>query len=102
MPDGNEFICFLEPTRAGMVDQPTDTEAEAVEEHAAYLARLTEAGIVVLAGRTTEKPHVGIIILRAADRSAAEAIMHDDPALRAGVFRPRLQAFRIALHQERA
>jgi uncharacterized protein YciI len=99
MPTDQEFICFIEPTREGMVDQPTDAEAAAVEAHFQYLKSLTEQGIVILAGRTTEKPHVGMIIFRAADRSAAEAIINDDPALRAGVFTPRLQPFRIALHQ---
>jgi uncharacterized protein YciI len=101
MPTSDEFICFLEPAREGMVEEPTDAEAAAVEAHFRYLQSLTEQGVIVLAGRTLEKPHVGIIILRAADRSAAEAIMHDDPALRAGVFRARLQPFRIALLQGR-
>ena len=97
MPTEQEFICFIEPARAGLVDEPTSAEAAAVEAHFQYLQSLTEQGIVVLAGRTTEQPHVGIVIFRAADRATAEAIMGDDPALRAGVFRPRLQPFRIAL-----
>ena len=99
MPTNHEFICFIEPARQGMVDEPTDAEAAAVEAYFQYLKSLTEQGIVVLAGRTTEPPHVGIVIFRAADRAAAEAIMDDDPAIKAGVFTPRLQPFRIALHQ---
>jgi uncharacterized protein YciI len=93
----SEFICFIEPARQGMVEQPTDAEAAAVEAHFQYLQSLTEQGTVVLAGRTTEPPHVGIVIFRAADRAEAEAIMNGDPAVRAGVFAPRLQPFRIAL-----
>lgn len=99
MTTDHDFICFIEPTRDGMVDEPTDAETAAVEAHFQYLKSLTEQGVVVLAGRTTEPPHVGIVIFRAADRAAAEAIMHDDPAVKAGVFKPRLQPFRIALHQ---
>jgi uncharacterized protein YciI len=102
MPADHEFICFIEPTRAAMVDEPTDAEAAALEAHFQYLKSLTKRGVVVLAGRTTERPHVGIVIFRAADRDAAEAIMQNDPALRAGVFKPRLQPFRIALPQGRA
>jgi len=84
----SEFICFIEPARQGMVEQPTDTEAAAVEAHFQYLKSLTEQGIVVLAGRTTEPPHVGLVIFRAADRSAAETIMNDDPAVKAACSPP--------------
>jgi len=97
MTGESEFIYLIEPVREGMVEKPTEEEAAAVSEHAEYLMRLTEQGVVVLAGRTTEPPYVGIIIFRAADRTAAEAIMNDDPAVKAGVFTPRLQPFRIAL-----
>jgi uncharacterized protein YciI len=102
MTTDSEFICFIEPAREGMVDQPTDAEAAAVEKHFQYLQSLTAQGIGVLAGRTTEPPFVGLVIFRAADRSAAEAVMHDDPAVRASVFRPRLQPFRIALLQRKS
>ena len=97
----SEFICFIEPARQGMVEQPTDAEAAAaaVEAHFQYLKSLTEQGIVVLAGRTTEPPHVGLVIFRAADRSAAETIMNDDPAIKAAVFSARLCPFRVAMLQ---
>ena len=99
----SEFIYLIEPVREGMVEKPTDEEeAAAVEAHFQYLKSLTEQGTVVLAGRTTEPPHVGLVIFRAADRAAAEAIMDDDPAIKAGVFAPRLQPFRIALHHAEA
>lgn len=99
MTGESEFIYLIEPVREGMVEKPTEEEAAAVSEHAEYLMRLTEQGVVVLAGRTTGPPHVGLVIFRAADRAEAEAIMHDDPAVKAGVFAARLQPFRIALLQ---
>jgi uncharacterized protein YciI len=99
VPTDHDFICFIEPAREGMIDQPTDAEAAAVEAHFRYLKSLTEQGVVVLAGRTLEEPYAGIVIFRAAGPTAAERIMRDDPALRAGVFRARLQSFRIALLQ---
>ena len=98
----SEFIYLIEPVREGMVEKPTDEEEAAVEAHFQYLKSLTGQGVVVLAGRTTGPPHVGLVIFRAADRAAAEAIMDDDPAIKAGVFAPRLQPFRIALHHAEA
>ena len=100
-PMSSQFIIFLKPARDGMVQNPTAEEAANVQAHFEYLRSLTEQGMVVLAGRTTEPPFMGIVICRVEDRAAAEAIMNDDPAVRAGTFHARLSEFRIALHQER-
>ena len=93
----SDFIIFLQPGRDGMVESPTDDEAAKVEEHFAYLKRLTDEGVVVVAGRTTEPPFEGIVVIRTADRAAARSVMNDDPALKAGVFTGRFSAFRLAL-----
>ncbi len=93
----SEFIISLEPARDGMVDSPTPEEAEAVQRHFEYLKRLTDEGMVILAGRTTEPPFVGIVVLDADSREGAEAIMAEDPAIIAGVFAGRVSTFQIAL-----
>ena len=92
-----EFIIFLEPARGGMVDDPTPEEAALVQRHFEYLKKLTDEGVVIVAGRTTEAPHVGVVVLRAGDRANAEAIVRGDPAIDAGVFRARVSGFRVAL-----
>ena len=97
-----EYIMFLEPGREGMVDNPTPEEGTKVEAHFQYLKSLTERGVVVMAGRTTEPPFTGIVVFRSEDGTAAEAIMSNDPAVEAGVFRARVSEFRIALHQSQA
>ena len=97
-----EYIMFLEPGREGMVDNPTPEEGTKVEAHFQYLKSLTDRGVVVMAGRTTEPPFTGIVVFRSEDGTAAEAIMSNDPAVEAGVFRGRISEFRIALLQGQA
>ena len=92
-----QFVCFLEPTRLGIPDNPTLEEAQAASEHFAYYQRLHEEGTLILAGRTQEPPNVGIMIFEAESKSAAESIVNKDPAIIAGVFKARVQAYRIAL-----
>lgn len=95
----NEFIIRIEPTREGMAEEPTQEEAALLEQHFAYLKSLMEKGVVVLAGRTTEKPFVGYVIFRAEDEDTAQDLMNDDPAIKAEIFRGSLSPFRIALLQ---
>jgi uncharacterized protein YciI len=96
------FIIFLEPGRDGMVEDPTEAEQEAVAAHFRYYTALHEQGTIMLAGRTTEPPYIGIAILRAADRNVAETLMRDDPGVQAGAFAVRLQSFGVALPTEHA
>ena len=96
-PMSSEFLYQMEPAREAMVDDPTEEESARIQEHFQYLKSLAEQGVVVLAGRTTERPFTGLVVIRAADRAEAEALMDRDPAIRAGVFRGRMSPFRIAL-----
>ncbi|UCD76862.1 MAG: hypothetical protein JSV91_08015 [Phycisphaerales bacterium] len=97
----SQFIVFLEPARDGMVANPTAEEAAKVQAHFEYLKSLTERGVVVLAGRTTEPPITGLVVFFASDEAAARSLMVDDPAVKAGVFKARLQPFGIALRGDR-
>lgn len=92
-----DFICLLEPTRPGMPESPTDDEARVVGEHFAYYRGLQERGVLRLAGRSTEPPVVGIMLMCAGSRERAERIVAGDPAVASGVMRARVQAFRVAL-----
>lgn len=81
-----------------MPDDPTPEEAQAASEHFAYYQRLHKQGTLILAGRTQEPPHVGIMIFEAESKSDTESIVNQDPAIIAGVFRARVQAYKIAIH----
>jgi uncharacterized protein YciI len=78
---------------------PTTEEAEIVTQHFAYLKRLAEQGVVVLAGRTlnTDEKSFGIVIMRAASEDAARDVMQNDPAVKHQVMRAELYPYRIAL-----
>ena len=96
-PSASEYVCFLEPGRPEMPTDPTEREQRLIGEHFAYLQDLTERGVGVLAGRTTDAPFVGLFVFRAESDEAAEALVGVDPGVAAGVFVARVRPFRVAL-----
>ena len=100
MAEGVTYLYKIQPTRVEMLaGGPTADEARLVSEHFEYLKRLTEAGVVLLAGRTlnTDASSFGIVIFRATGEAEARRIMDEDPGVRAGVFRAELYPYSIAL-----
>ena len=100
MSEKPRFLYTLRAVRTGMLlDGPTDSEAETITRHFEYLSRLHEAGVVLLAGRTTENDArtIGIVVFEADDERHAARIMGRDPAVSEGVMTPMLQPFRVAL-----
>ena len=97
MPTMPQFICFLEPTRPDMPDEPTPEESKAADAHFHYYQRLRAAGSLILTGRTQEPPYVGIMIYQAPTKEDAISIAAQDPAVIAGVFTCRVQSYKIAL-----
>ncbi len=83
-------------------DGPTPEEERIVGDHYSYLKKLTDQGVVILAGRTlnTDESSFGIIIFRADSEEAARRIVADDPAVRGGVMRAELYPYRIALMED--
>ncbi len=97
----HQYLYRIVPRRLGMLtDGPTAEEAAIVDEHFAYLQRLTEAGVMLFVGRTltVDEATFGIAVFRAADEEAATAIMNNDPAVAKGIMAATLFPFRIALH----
>jgi uncharacterized protein len=95
-----QFLYRLMPARIDMVTVgPTPEEQAIVSEHFAHLEALTRQGVMLLVGRTQDNsPRTfGIVIFQAESEEQAQAIMHSDPAVRRGVMRAELFAFRIAL-----
>ena len=92
----NHYLIVYRPPRASFPDDATAAESAAVGEHFEYLKRLLAAGSLVMAGRT-EDASMGLAVLRADSDAAAERVMADDPAVKAGVFAGELHRYRLAL-----
>ncbi|MBU0490924.1 MAG: YciI family protein [Chloroflexi bacterium] len=100
MSDVTQYLYKIQPARPEMlVKGPTPEEEAVVSQHFAYLQRLLGEGVVILAGRTlnTDESSFGIVIFNAPSEEAARRVMHDDPAVQAGVMRAELYPYRIAL-----
>ena len=77
----------------------TDRERGLVGAHFQYLKAATEAGQVLLAGRTNEPldKTFGLVIFEADDEAAARRFMEGDPAVNAGVMLATLHPYAVAL-----
>lgn len=95
----NQYLYVLKPTRLGMLTQSTAQEDEIVGRHFQYLKDLTEKGVMILLGRTTNNDETtfGICIYEAEDDEQANQIMNNDPAVKEGVMTATLYPYRVAL-----
>ena len=94
-----QFIYYLKVARVEMLTEgPTEEEKNIVSAHFAYLQVATEAGVVLLAGRTaTHDPGTfGIVVFVAPDEGAAQEFMAADPAVADNVMSAELWPFRVA------
>jgi len=98
-----QCLCRIRPIREEFLLDSTAEEDRIVSEHFRYLQQLTRDGVVLLAGRTlnTDPTSFGIVILEAESDDAARALMENDPAVRASVFRAELFPFGVALASPR-
>lgn len=95
-----EFLIILRPARVEMLTEgPTEREVDVVGRHFAYMKALTERGVAVLVGRTSEDDAstIGICVFRAENTAEAVTIMEQDPAVAEGVMTGEVRPFRIAL-----
>lgn len=96
----SQFLYRIQPTRPAMLTEgPTPAEQQAVADHFAYLQRLQQQDVLLLAGRTQNSDYssFGIIIFLAASEEEAQAIVANDPAVQQRVMRAELYPYRIAL-----
>ena len=95
------FVYFIHPTDTSMIEeQPTPEQMAAIGKHFNYLRTLTDKGIVIMAGPTTEPPYTGIVVFEAPSMAEAEKIMKGDPAVEAGIFEARVAPFRMSLSRD--
>ena len=98
-----EFLYKIQPIRPEMLSAgPTQQEGEIVGQHFQWLKDNSDAGIVLLAGRTTntDPSSFGIVIFRAESEEAAREFASQDPAVVGGVFKSELFPYRVALLSE--
>ncbi len=99
MTELKTYLMRIQPTRTQMLVQGTQEEAEHVTAHFYRLKELTEQGIVLHAGRTTnsDRSSFGIVIFRAENDEAARAFVATDPAVANGVMKAELFPYGVAL-----
>ena len=80
----------------------TDTENGVIGRHFARLAKATDAGQVILAGRTTEAldKTIGLVVLEAESEEAARQFMESDPAVEASIMSATLHPYSVALYRK--
>lgn len=96
------FIYCFDPIRPELVTDPdawTPQEVLIAEEHFSYLKRATEAGTVILAGRSLDGKGPALVILEAESQDQARAFMEADPFVAKGLMRAHLHPFRAALQR---
>jgi len=94
-----QYLYRIQPIREGFLINSTPDEDRIVTEHFHYLQRLTEEGVVLLAGRTlnSDPSSFGIVIFQAKCEDVARELVRNDPAVKASVFRAELFPYRVAL-----
>ena len=95
-----QFIYVFEPVRPEMVTDAytwTERENEIAAAHFAYLQRATEAGGVLLAGRSQDGIGPALVIIEADSEAKARRFMEGDPFVANGLMRARLHPYRAAL-----
>ncbi len=99
----SQYLYRIAPTRVGFLVKSTPEEDAVVGAHFRYLRALTEQGVMLMAGRTlyTDDTSHGLVVFTADSEECARAIMENDPAVMAGVFRAELFPFAVALASER-
>ena len=109
------WVYFIRPVRPSFFDKATPEEERIVSEHARYIQGLLATGTLVLAGPcfdppyypehsddtvSLEMPTPGIVVFEADGLDAARKIMEGDPAVKAGVFKARLNTFNLAFQRK--
>ena len=95
-----QWLYAFEPVRPEMVTDAyvwTERENEIAAEHYSYLRRATEAGTVLLAGRSLDGIGPAIVILEADSEAEARRFMEADPFVANGLMRAHLHPYRAAL-----
>lgn len=75
----------------------TEADNQAVGRHFANLQKLQKEGKLILAGRTTVKESMGVVILEVENEAEARKVMENDDAVKAGIMSAEVLPFQTAL-----
>ncbi len=75
----------------------TEADNQALGRHFAKLQQLQKDGKLILAGRTTVKESMGVVILEVESETEARKVMDDDDAVKAGIMSAEVLPFQTAL-----
>lgn len=92
-----QWVVRLQPRDDAVVTSPSPEDTRAIQAHFERLQRMLSEGSLLLAGPATEPPYFGLVVFETRDRRSAEAVLHGDPAVRAGVMNGSLQGFHVSL-----
>ena len=108
--DVPQWLIVLNIARPELQDPKSWTKEDnaAVGAHFVRLQKMTEEGKVLFFGRTQDTTAdgklvpdtLGLIVLEAPDRAAAEAVLQGDPAVKAGIMRGKVFSYKIALQRK--
>ena len=104
-PEGKrpQYVYVLQLTpRMHEANAWTDTDNGVIRQHFARLAKATDAGQVILAGRTTEALNktFGFVIFEAENEQAARTFMESDPAVEADMMLATLHPYSVVLYRK--
>ncbi len=91
-----QWLYRIHHTRPGFAEQSTPEEDKIMGVHFQYLKKLTDEGVVLLAGPCLDYA-MGIVIFGAASEAEALKIMQNDPSVKAGVMAAELHPFQASL-----
>jgi uncharacterized protein len=74
----------------------TDEESEIMSIHFAYMKKLLEDGVLIMAGPVTTG-EFGVSIFEADSEVDAMRIVNNDPAVAIGLMKPELYPYRVSL-----
>ncbi len=92
------FLIRVWPAREGFTPETaTPEEISHIGEHWNQLTARYEAGEIVLVGRTTTEPYIGLFVFEAESIEAASKVLNEDAAVANSVFNGAVQPFSLAL-----
>ena len=109
------WVYFIHPARADFFENPSEADREPLQAHVAHLKKLRDDGKLILAGPCEdpayypqssahsiklEMPTPGIVVFEARDAEQDRRIMETDPAVKAGVFKARVNRFHLAFERD--
>ena len=77
------------------VTKPTPEQKTALTAHVEYLETQHRSGRLLIGGRVLDPDAVaGLVVVEVAGEAEAQALVAEDPAVRAGVLKAKVQPFR--------